>query len=1160
MMEDKFQAQIPTLDPSTSQPQLLPIKIENRKSKIQNLSLVLLLLLYLATAFAYSALAPLTTGPDELAHYEYVRFIAEHGRLPFNGEERSQASYKSDQPPLYHLLAALPAALVDPTGPPFLKRVGDHPRRQLIERTRHAWGLYNTEDERWPYRAEILRWQVGRWVAILFGAATVAVTFFIARDLFASLPPYGGRAGEGVWLLALSAAAIVAFIPRFGLTGSMLNYETTLAFLMSLFLWVLLRMAAKRSEWPRSVANDKHPTSHISHLTSQLTLHASLLGLLAGLAILTKLSALILPLEIIIGLWLIGRYQGWPRSVWLRLTLLTLAITFIVVSLWFGFVMYHFNTIAADGLWTGLLRPLLAADASDATTNQLLSLLTGGQAGFTGAIENLESGPPWEWASIFFRTFWLVGIEAVQPLASVAPGIALALCLLAAYGLIQLVTGDRGPKTKDEGRRTEDQNTPYSLLASTGHFVPTPYYRLILSLLALHLTIPLLLPLLRYAVTYSLADTAQGRHVLFPAAPAFAILLVWGLSSITHHAPRTRAEGPLEPKAPYGWAHHVLRFTPFLPALLLLIWTGAHLWTMTWAYNPPLPVSTLAEAKAQAAHQLNQPLNNFITLVGYTSQIEPDRRVLRLDLFWQATAISPVDYLTEVSLLDAQEQAQAQWLGYSAGGRYPSRAWDAGDIVRDTVWLPLAGLAPGSYHLSLALIPTSRSYPPEAEVTPLTLTDLTLPNTALRTFNGSLAFTDQAVAAAGYSVWQNGQALTAPQEFRYRETVLVTFSPLLPNQQRAVEMIDPANAQHFAPVRQLNDTALFIVGPDWPSGDYHLQVSLTSPTETGQQVNSGTVLRVVDRWQRQFTLPALPPSEEGIKGGYVQVEANFADQVKLLGYDLGANRAEPGGGIPLTLYWQGLDWMGQDYTIFTKLLAADQTVHGGRDRLPREGYRTLYWAPGEIVSDPFGVPVAADAPPGVYYLNLGLYRQVGQQAVSLPLVQNGQPLEASSVNIGPIKIGGPPPGLTHTTAKPQNPLNQPFGDTPNLTLLGYDLTQSPIPKGHNVSNLQSPISLTLYWRSETPLPLDYTTFVHLRNAAGETVAQKDQPPLNGAYPTSLWDPGEIIADEITVSWPAKLPAGKYQLVVGLYDFQSGQRLTVPGNPANEISLTNVEIR
>ncbi|MBE7549491.1 MAG: hypothetical protein HS126_00235 [Anaerolineales bacterium] len=1147
MEPNSFQTQGPTFENATSQSQTLVPKIENPRpkgqSKIQNLALVLLLLLYLITAFAYAALAPLTTGPDELAHYEYVRFIAEHGRLPLNAEERHQASYTSDQPPLYHLLAALPAALVDPTGPPFLKRYNDHPRRQLIERSRHAWGLYNTEDERWPYRAEILRWHTGRWVAILFGAATVAVTFFIARDVFSSLPPpERGRVGEGVtappldkagaeaWPLALLAAAVVAFIPRFGLTGSMLNYETTVAFFAALFLWTLLRTA--NSEWQiaDSEAGEQPATPHALRPTPYV--FPLLLGLFVGLAILTKLSALILLPEIVVAFWLIGRTRKTEGifSTWLRGVFIALAAALIVLSLWFGFVLAYFNSVAADGLWVGLLRPLVAADASDATTNRLLSFLTEGQAGFTGAIENLESGPPWEWARIAFRTFWLVPVETVQPLAPAALVIALALCLLALFGLLRPLIIDRRPPTADRRQTIDQLPTSYSLLL-------TPYSRLILSLLVLHLLMPFILPLLRYAVTFSLADTAQGRHILFSAAPASAILLVWGLRSAASYAPP---------------AHYASRFLPVLLVLLLLVWTAAHLWTMTWAYLPPLPVSTLPQAEAQAAHALDRPLNKFVTLAGYSSQLDPAGRVLRLDLIWQATALSPVDYLTEASLVDAEANPQAQWLGYSAGGRYPTRAWDVGDRVRDTVWLPVEGLAAGSYQLRLKLIPTSQTYPPEAEVVPLVLSDVPLPETALRTFNGSLAFADQAAAAAGYSVWQDGQALFGPHEFRYRETVLVTFSPLLPDQQRTVRIIGPDPNHVFAPVREFNDTVLFIVGPDWPGGNYHLQVILTSPTADPQQVNSSKILSVVDRWERQFTEPPMAR----------RIEANFANQIKLLGYDLGANRAEPGGGIPLTLYWQGLDWLGNDYTIFTKLIAANPgpgdgaspPVYGGRDRLPQEGYRTLYWAPGEVVTDPFGVPVAANAPDGVYYLHVGLYQQVEQGAVSLPLVQNGQPVDATSVTIGPIKVGGPPPGTTLTTAAPQTVVNQPFGDGSNVTLLGYHLAIGNCQQ----SMINCQLSIKLYWRSEAPLPLDYTTFVHLRNAAGETVAQKDQPPLNGAYPTSLWDPGEIIADTITIPLP-DLPAGTYQLVAGLYDFNTGLRLAAPGSPANEVSLTRVQV-
>ncbi len=102
----------------------------------------------------------------------------------------------------------------------------------------------------------------------------------------------------------------------------------------------------------------------------------------------------------------------------------------------FGFIIYRFNTVARDGLWVGLLRPLIAADASDATTNRFLSFLTGGQAGFTGAIDNLDSGPVWEWLAVFFRSFWTVGIEGYRPLGGWGLLMAVVMCLVAAYGLV----------------------------------------------------------------------------------------------------------------------------------------------------------------------------------------------------------------------------------------------------------------------------------------------------------------------------------------------------------------------------------------------------------------------------------------------------------------------------------------------------------------------------------------------------------------------------------------------------------------------------------------------------------------------------------------------------------------------------------------------------
>jgi hypothetical protein len=149
------------------------------------------------------------------------------------------------------------------------------------------------------------------------------------------------------------------------------------------------------------------------------------------------------------------------------------------------------------------------------------------------------------------------------------------------------------------------------------------------------------------------------------------------------------------------------------------------------------------------------------------------------------------------------------------------------------------------------------------------------------------------------------------------------------------------------------------------------------------------------------------------------------------------------------------------------------------------------------------------------------------------------------VVIGPLKVGGPPPEVITTEPKPQVILNQPFGD--QITLLGYDLI---------VEN--STLNLAFYWRADADLLSNYTTFMHLRDTENQTITQKDNPPAGGRYPTSLWEAGEIIVDEVTLSL-AELPPGQYRPVVGLYEFATGARLPVPGVPANELALDPIQL-
>jgi hypothetical protein len=151
-----------------------------------------------------------------------------------------------------------------------------------------------------------------------------------------------------------------------------------------------------------------------------------------------------------------------------------------------------------------------------------------------------------------------------------------------------------------------------------------------------------------------------------------------------------------------------------------------------------------------------------------------------------------------------------------------------------------------------------------------------------------------------------------------------------------------------------------------------------------------------------------PPQLEGLDIS-VPHQANFADQIHLLGYDLPQTQVKAGEALPLTLYWQAPPDKSPegDFIQFNQLLDSTGRRRGGYDRQPREYYSTQLWAPGEIVVDGYTVPVEADAPPGVYYLNVGYYLIVNDNPIYLPLVVEGQVTDLNNITIGPIEVTAP---------------------------------------------------------------------------------------------------------------------------------------------------------
>jgi hypothetical protein len=135
--------------------------------------------------------------------------------------------------------------------------------------------------------------------------------------------------------------------------------------------------------------------------------------------------------------------------------------------------------------------------------------------------------------------------------------------------------------------------------------------------------------------------------------------------------------------------------------------------------------------------------------------------------------------------------------------------------------------------------------------------------------------------------------------------------------------------------------------------------------------------------------------------------------------------------------------------------------------------------------------------------------------------------------------------------EPATRLDATFGDA--IRLVGYNL-EDPKPNTPDTE-----LQLTLFWQPLAEIPTDYTSFLHLRNSQGVNIAQRDGQPLNGAYPTSRWQPGEIVIDPITIPLFDNLPRGTYSLVTGLYRLDTLERLPVANDASGENAVLLGEV-
>jgi hypothetical protein len=127
----------------------------------------------------------------------------------------------------------------------------------------------------------------------------------------------------------------------------------------------------------------------------------------------------------------------------------------------------------------------------------------------------------------------------------------------------------------------------------------------------------------------------------------------------------------------------------------------------------------------------------------------------------------------------------------------------------------------------------------------------------------------------------------------------------------------------------------------------------------------------------------------------------------------------------------------------------------------------------------------------------------------------------------------------------QHPLDVTFGG--GIHLVGYD--RAPTDGG---------VSLRFYWRAAQRPTVDYSVYIHLTRAdARDVLAQADGGAGRDGRPTSTWADADetLIGRALTLPIPRGPPAGRYRVLVGLYDSATGARLLTGAGQDHTVLFT-----
>jgi hypothetical protein len=269
---------------------------------------------------------------------------------------------------------------------------------------------------------------------------------------------------------------------------------------------------------------------------------------------------------------------------------------------------------------------------------------------------------------------------------------------------------------------------------------------------------------------------------------------------------------------------------------------------------------------------------------------------------------------------------------------------------------------------------------------------------------------------------------------------------------------------------------------------------------------------------------ALPPVLDNLPPEAVPLMADLGQGLQLVGADIETETAVPGNPIWLTLYWQAAAPLTIPPEFTLEILGQELTRVGQVQGYQGRGlYPASLWPQGQIIADRFAVRLEDDIETPIWAsIYVGL---VGEE---------------SRAAVGNIEI---------------EPENWPASKAPALAKLGDGIELTAVSFTPEMARVGDVVIVSLQWRVTAAAGQNYTTLVHLAQAGQPPLATGDNQPLNGRYPTSLWEAGELIDDSYTFVVPSDVANGRYPIWIGLYNAETFARLPlmINGTPqANDV--------